>query len=88
MNHFGKNARKLIRFENNLAEVDFLHCKNGHRDPAEFRRAILASGGKTNRFEKNRTKVYVLKIIVRKLIFYTVKMDIAIWRRSWRAAAI
>ena len=40
MNHFGKNARKLTRFENNRAKVDFLHCKNGHRDPA----AILTSG--------------------------------------------
>ena len=34
MNHFGKNARKLTRFENNRAQVDFLYCKNGYRDAA------------------------------------------------------
>ena len=82
MNHFGKNARKLTRFENNRAKVDFLHCKNGYRDAAAIQM-------KTNRFEKiarklNRfaNKRTDLEIIARKLIFYTVKMDIAIRRRS------
>ena len=27
----------MNRFENNRAKVDFLHCKNGHRDPAAIR---------------------------------------------------
>ena len=47
---FRKNARKLIRFENNRAKVDFLHCKNGHRDAAVIQM-------KTNRFEKVARKL-------------------------------
>ena len=41
-NRFEKIMQKLNRFENNRAKVDFLLCKNGHRDPA-------ASGGDPRR---------------------------------------
>ena len=75
MNHFGKNARKLIRFENNRAKVDFLHCKNGYRDSAVMRLRM-------NRFEKIARKLGTSENNRAKLIFYTVKMNLAIRRRS------
>ena len=81
-NRFEKIARKLNRFENNRARVDFLHCKNGYRDAAAIRMKMnrfAKNARKLNRFINNRAD---LEIIARKLIFYTVKMGIAIRRRS------